>query len=114
MTLTLPESSLRPNSEQQSRALRSMYAPSSGPSLPGCRTRRIHKYKDLGQGSFGTVSKAVDLADGSLWAVKEIRAEKKSDSWKASFVREVETLQSLRRHVRPRLLHRNMRIIRAC
>jgi serine/threonine protein kinase len=56
-------------------------------------------YKKLGQGAFGTVSKAVDMATGSLWAVKECRqpdGEVMDEAWKTSFKHEVEKLARLR------------------
>ena len=99
LNITAPASSLRPTTETQSRELRSQYAPSHGSSLAGARTRRIHKYRALGQGTFGEVSKAVDLADGSLWAVKEIVSGQNDDTWKACFVQEAEMLLRLK-HVR--------------
>ena len=35
--------------------------------------RQVHGYKTLGEGAFGVVSKAVDLATGSIYAVKTCR-----------------------------------------
>ncbi len=65
--------------------------------------RETHAYRKLGAGSFGTVSQAVDLATGKLWAVKRCIDPGTGESWKADFQREVEALGRLDHHVRPRL-----------
>jgi hypothetical protein len=59
--------------------------------------RQIPVYKQLGEGAFGTVSKAVDLATGKIWAVKECKKEDKTatEDWKVEFKHEVEKLAQL-------------------
>ncbi|KAK0732492.1 kinase-like domain-containing protein [Apiosordaria backusii] len=54
--------------------------------------RQTHTYKVLGEGAFGRVSLAVDLASGELFAVKECKKRTK----KADFKVEVEQLAKLR------------------
>ena len=82
------------------------------PAVPkewnGKPTRLLHYYEELGSGAFGTVYRAVDLATGSLWAVKECRrtdpkaiagvfADK--EHWKLDLKKEVENLARVQ-HVR--------------
>jgi hypothetical protein len=95
MTLTAPETdSLKPPMNH-SRELRSRYSPSTGSSLAGT-SRPIHMYRVLGEGTFGQVSKAVELTSGDIWAVKVIKSEVADDRWRTCFLREVEMLKCLR------------------
>lgn len=111
MSLTAPdEDTLVPPATHHSHDLRSRYTPSGGSSLTG-NIRPIHRYSSLGSGTFGQVSKAVDLTSGEIWAVKEIKGDKSHDSWKESFLEEVKIIQDLRhvskidpRHIRTNLL----------
>jgi len=97
MTITTPNmDSLYPPGGG-GRQLRSRYTPSTGTSLNG-QVRQIHKYGPLGEGAYGRVCKAVDLATGALWAVK-IKDGAGDDRWKASFLQELELHITLR-HVR--------------
>ena len=57
--------------------------------------RRIHRYKALGSGGFGTVYEAVDPATGRLWAVKVSKSDSPSQQEKVAFKNEVEILASL-------------------
>lgn len=59
--------------------------------------RPLFKYGPLAQGELGRVSKAVELASGELFAVKEIRGERKREDsrWKAILTREVEAITEL-------------------
>lgn len=50
----------------------------------------------MGEGGFGIVYKAVDLSNGKIWAVKEIKASAKNDSWRHSLKNEVERVRDLR------------------
>jgi serine/threonine protein kinase len=96
MTLSAPdEDTLAPPPPHHSRELRSRHTPSSGSSLSG-RNIPTHKYSVLGSGTFGEVSKVVDLTSGELWAVKEIKEDANHDSWKKSFLEEVHILLDLR------------------
>jgi hypothetical protein len=65
MTLTAPDQDTLVPPMHHSRELRSRYTPSGGSSLFG-RIRPIHKYGELGSGTFGTVSKSVELTSGEL------------------------------------------------
>jgi hypothetical protein len=72
------------------------------PSVPveydGQPLRQIHVYSKIGAGAFGVVSKAVDLATGSIWAVKECKNPghgAMGETWKVAFKREVEKLAKL-------------------
>ncbi|KAK0669097.1 hypothetical protein QBC41DRAFT_392351 [Cercophora samala] len=47
--------------------------------------RQIHTYKVLGEGGFGKVSMAVDLASGELYAVKECKKRTKKTDFKDSW-----------------------------
>ncbi|KAH6842686.1 kinase-like domain-containing protein [Chaetomium sp. MPI-CAGE-AT-0009] len=94
MTLTGPDEDTLMPPVNPPRELRSRYTPSGGSSLSG-RLKSIHKYGVLGKGTFGTVSKCVDLTSGDIWAVKEIKGGERYDRWKECFVREVETLKDL-------------------
>ncbi|KAH6617149.1 kinase-like domain-containing protein [Chaetomium tenue] len=95
MTLTAPDEDTLMPPMHHSRELRSRYTPSGGSSLSG-HVRPIHKYSVLGSGTFGEVSKAVELSSGELWAVKEIKGDTKDDYWKQCFLAEVEILLTLR------------------
>lgn len=95
MTLTAPDEDTLAPPMYHSRELRSRYTPSGGSSLAG-RNRSIHKYGVLGSGTFGEVSKVVELSSGELWAVKEIKGDKAHDYWKQCFLAEVELLLTLR------------------
>lgn len=56
----------------------------------------------LGEGGFGIVYKAVELSNGKIWAVKEIKASAKNDIWRYSLKKEVETVHNLRHeHIVP-------------
>ncbi|ROW00763.1 hypothetical protein VMCG_06551 [Cytospora schulzeri] len=48
------------------------------PSVKSTTTCDItfHRYRRLGEGSFGVVHKVVDLKDGTLWALKEIKVRR--------------------------------------
>jgi serine/threonine protein kinase len=64
--------------------------------------RPLHMCKEIGLGGFGKVFKAVDLATGSLWAVKVCRRRGNKghrESWKTPLLKEVEKLAQLQ-HVR--------------
>jgi hypothetical protein len=95
MSITLPrqdESMLEPSNRYE---LRSRYTPTVA-SQRRPQTIQCHKYEVLGEGTFGVVSKAVDLGTGDIWAVKEIKAEMRDDRWRAAFKREVEIIADLR------------------
>ncbi|KAH7017023.1 kinase-like domain-containing protein [Ilyonectria destructans] len=65
----------------------------------------IHKYRELGQGTYGVVHKAVDLSSGEIWAVKEFKPKPRTVEWTTSFKREVETLAKLRHDNIVNLVH---------
>jgi serine/threonine protein kinase len=73
--------------------LRSRYTP---PTSVTQRPRKpFHKYKTLGEGAFGVVSKVVDFHTGEIWAVREIKANAKDDKWRMAFKTEVRMIASL-------------------
>lgn len=77
---------------------RTKYTPDVPGELDGQPRRLIHKYHKLGEGSFGTVFQAVDLATGSLWAVKRCRDRYRdgSDILEMDIKSEVEKLARLK------------------
>ena len=90
-----------PNRRPTAYEKRTKYTPDVPRELEGKPLRQIHPYKKLGEGAFGVVCKAVDLATGSVWAVKHCtnRGGGKSEDWKLGFKREVEKLAKIQ-HVR--------------
>jgi hypothetical protein len=99
MTLHIPKD---PKLERDAFEKRSPNTPRVPKKFDGNPTRQIYIYKHLGSGAFGSVSKAVDLATGRLWAVKEClpsTSKDKGETWKVDFKREVEKLATLQ-HVR--------------
>jgi hypothetical protein len=95
MTLTAPDDDTLVPPMHHSHELRSRYTPPGGSSLSG-HSRSIHRYSVLGGGTFGEVSKVVDLNSGELWAVKEIKEDTGDDRWKQCFLTELEILKTLR------------------
>jgi hypothetical protein len=91
MTPTRATSSLV---QMRHHELRSRYTPTA-PS-PRAHNIDVHRYKVLGEGGFGVVSKAVDLRTGQLWAVKEIKLGTQSSPSRATFTKEVDTMFRLR------------------
>ncbi|KAI9172676.1 Serine/threonine-protein kinase PrkC [Paramyrothecium foliicola] len=84
-----------PNLDSTAYEARTINTPDVPVEYDGQPLRQIHVYNKIGSGHFGNVSKAVDLATGRIWAVKECRRPDNSlvaESWKAEFKREVETL----------------------
>jgi hypothetical protein len=78
--------------------LRSLF---SAPAATKSGTQKsIHRYGELGQGTYGVVYKAVDLSSGEIWAVKEFKPKARTAQWTASFRREVEIMARLQ-HVSP-------------
>ena len=75
------------------RALRSKFAPNLAPTRDDIE---FHRYEDLGRGSFGTVSKVVDLRTGQLLALKELRDGPINDRLRQSFMDELKTVARLR------------------
>jgi serine/threonine protein kinase len=71
--------------------LRSRHTPSVGVG----NIKPYHAYRKLGSGSFGTVSKVVDLSTGELLAMKELREGKNDDAWKKAFKDEVEIIAKI-------------------
>ncbi|KAH8736307.1 kinase-like domain-containing protein [Ilyonectria robusta] len=73
--------------------LRSLF---SAPAATKSGTQKsIHRYGELGQGTYGVVYKAVDLSSGEIWAVKEFKPKARTAQWTASFRREVEIMARL-------------------
>ncbi|RMZ77654.1 hypothetical protein DV738_g4220, partial [Chaetothyriales sp. CBS 135597] len=97
MTLTVPRD---PKLDPTAYEARTHNTPVVPVEYDGRPLRQIHVYKVLGSGGFGTVSQAVDLATGKLWAVKESnkthdRGRDRAEKWKAAFKHEVEKLAKL-------------------
>lgn len=88
-----------PHLEPTAYEKRTQYTPNVAPELDGQPLRQVHVYKRLGKGAFGSVYKAVDLATGSLWAVKHCTNPKRrddgSEKWKRDLKNEVEKLAKL-------------------
>ncbi|KAL2017282.1 hypothetical protein VTK56DRAFT_2351 [Thermocarpiscus australiensis] len=101
MTLTAPGLTNYEPPSLHSHELRSCYSPSSASNSGPYKS--CHKYKELGSGGFGVVYKVVDLSNGELWAVKEIRNPEKSerrkpgdiDRLRVSLIREVNTMSQI-------------------
>ncbi|KAK3332279.1 kinase-like domain-containing protein [Cercophora scortea] len=75
---------------------RAQFAPRVSSALVAYRKKKYHNYATLGAGTYGTVSKVVDLKTGELWAVKSINLRATDDGYKMTFKQEVELLSQLR------------------
>ncbi|KAK4110869.1 kinase-like protein [Canariomyces notabilis] len=96
MTMTPPENEPPEPHAYHFPELRTRCTTRNGLSKLG-HSKDIHKYELLGKGSLGRVSKAVDLASGEVWAVKEIvketKGERENDRWRDILLREVNMLR---------------------
>ena len=98
MTITSPESELEVTQRYE---LRSRYTPTV--QSRSKRDKKCHFYHKLGEGTFGVVSKAVDLRTGEIWAVKEIKAVKFHPDYLLTIVHRTWTDQYIERRGRDQL-----------
>lgn len=72
-------------------------APNIGVAQRLGKRKDVHRYHRLGEGAFGVVSKAVDLATGEIWALKELKegASLNNKNHAKTFKSEVESLAML-------------------